>query len=754
MVVGSSDRWPGHSPSVAHHTIAPIDIFWLSGNLPRETGSNNQLAPTGNQKMPDNQPLSEVVIPPPKPVQPAAEKPRKKARKRSKKTAGQRRWERVKSLGKIAVAIFAGIPSVIIAAWILVSLIVLIFHRHSIDLDAIGVPETLSKAGFTSEVATQHLRDAIYAVQERSQTTMAKTGVDTDQDLSGITIPKTGLSLQSVAVAVRSLLPGWRHEVSGEFVQSVNGILLRLRLNGKVIFSQTGIDTDPSTADALLGKDLAGGAFNVVEETQPYVAAAALYGAGKGDLAAADTEADHIIAFGAADTNVLSGVTLKGLTGDAHSYDAQADAFESSALYIDGMIGYLTSADEDADGMSVLLTTDENVLRAVNLKGLIAAAQGDYPRAIALFKKIPWFAVARSNLANVYLDQHQLELAISLYQTAIWLDPKSALPHNGLGIVYYDQHKLDDAIAEYKTAIQLDPKYALPHLNLGKEYYDQHKLDDAIAEYKTAIQLDSKFAMPHLNLGNVYYDQHKFDDAITEYKTAIQLDPKSALPHSNLGVVYYDQHKLDDAIAEYKTAIQLDPNNAPAHSNLGNLYYDQHKLDDAIAEHKTAIQLDPKSALPHNNLGKVYYDQHKLDDAITEFKTAIQLDPKYALPHNDLGYVYLNQHKLDDAIAEYKTAIQLDPKYALPHLNLGNVYYDQHKLDDAIAEYKTAIQLDPNGAASHYNLGNVYGDQQRLDDACRAYAEGSKLAPDNPNFPARMHEIDSQMQGHRHCPPV
>jgi hypothetical protein len=48
---------------------------------------------------------------------------------------------------------------------------------------------------------------------------MAKTSIDTDQDLCGITIPKTGLSLQSMAVAMRSLVPGWRREVSGEFVQ-------------------------------------------------------------------------------------------------------------------------------------------------------------------------------------------------------------------------------------------------------------------------------------------------------------------------------------------------------------------------------------------------------------------------------------------------------------------------------------------------------------------------------------------------------
>ena len=326
--------------------------------------------------MPDDQQVPEVAIAPPEPPPPATEET---------ETSPKGPWERTKSWGKIAVAIFAGVPSAVIAAWILVSLAVLTFHRHSLDLDAIGVPETLSKAGFTSEVATQHLRDAIYAVQKRADTGMAKAGVDTDQDLSGVTIPKTGLSLQSVAVAVRSLLPGWRREVSGEFVQLEKGLLLRLRLNGKLIVSKTAekADTvsktaekaDTDAADMLLGRadlgidetlvkdDLESGAFNVVRETQPYLAASALYGNSKTDLDAADREADRIIASTAPDEAVLSAVYLKGLTDETFSYWAESDAFGASALYIFGVNGILTAADKREDRKSVFLSADENVLR-------------------------------------------------------------------------------------------------------------------------------------------------------------------------------------------------------------------------------------------------------------------------------------------------------------------------------------------------------------------------------------------------------
>jgi hypothetical protein len=174
--------------------------------------------------------------------------------------------KRIKIWGKAAIAIFAGVPSAIIATWILAALLVLIFHRHGLDLDAISVPETLSKAGFTSEVATQHLRDAIILVQSRAETNRAKTGEEINEEIASITMPKTGLSLQSVAAALHDLLFGSQHKVSGEFVQLGSGILLRLRYNGKVIFSETAKDGDAGAADALLGTVLQGGAFRVVEE--------------------------------------------------------------------------------------------------------------------------------------------------------------------------------------------------------------------------------------------------------------------------------------------------------------------------------------------------------------------------------------------------------------------------------------------------------------------------------------------------------
>jgi tetratricopeptide (TPR) repeat protein len=206
------------------------------------------------------------------------------------------------------------------------------------------------------------------------------------------------------------------------------------------------------------------------------------------------------------------------------------------------------------------------------------------------------------------------------------------------------------------------------------------------------------------------------------------------------------------------------PTLAVAHFNLGNLYFFLDKLEMAMAEYRTAIQLDHKLALGHLGLGSIYDVEGKPELAMTEFQAAIQLDRKFADAHAHLGKIYLSQQKPQMAIAEYRTSIQLDQKSPTTHADLGEIYYEQHKLDLAITEFQTALQLDPKSATTYASLGLALRDSavssatdaektKRLASACRAFSEGKKIYPDDSDFVDRMRDINSLMNGGRHCPP-
>lgn len=392
-------------------------------------------------------------------------------------------FRQVKLWTKRGLATIATLSTVIVAGsffWLVADAAL---RQHRLSLATISVSKRLAEDGFTGSVATQRLRDEIKAVQARAETRMAMNAADVHQDMSSVTIPKIGLSVESVAASIRRMLPdGWVHEVSGEFVATEAGLRLRLRLNGEVVFSQ--VETGPEAADLLVQR----GAVRVIEKTQPYVAASALY----------VTDPDGALA---AATQIIS-----------------------------------THPD-----------TDESVRWAHVLRGLIWRDRGKLDDAIAEYQTAihldPKNAFPRNNLANIWKEQGRLDDAIKEYQNAIRLDPKNATPHYNLAVIWKGRGKLDDAINEYQTAIRLDPKDSFPHNNLGNIWAERGKADGAIKEYQTAIHLDPNNAAPHTGLGAIWTERGKLNDAIAEYQTAIRLDPKDATPRYNLGQILV-QHAL------------------------------------------------------------------------------------------------------------------------------------------------------------------------------------------------------------------
>ncbi|HEV2188274.1 MAG TPA: hypothetical protein VGR70_13780 [Stellaceae bacterium] len=220
-----------------------------------------------------------------------------------------------------------------------------VIRPHSLELDAITVPQALADKGFTTEVVTKRLRDVINAVQEIGGTTMAKDLVKIPGEEPNISVPVAG-----VASWLRSLLPeSWRHEVSGELTLSGTElsiwlhpqVSMRLRLNGQIVVSDA--PTDISAIDTLIAQ----AAFKLVEKTEPFVAASFLYNMGYDE--AANDAASRIIAS--------------------------------------------------------LPPENENVARAYNLKGLIAQDQGNAAEAAAYFAKVPNLAVARVSMGRLHFIQ-------------------------------------------------------------------------------------------------------------------------------------------------------------------------------------------------------------------------------------------------------------------------------------------------------------------------------------------------------------
>jgi hypothetical protein len=113
-----------------------------------------------------------------------------------------------------------------------------VFQDPAITIKAISVPKSLTDDGYTPEVASERLRDALnaYVVTSRTQK-LIHIWLGTDQP--DIVVPTVGLSIDTIASWIRTLLkldpPNY---LSGEITTVAGKLWLRLRLKDKEIYQR------------------------------------------------------------------------------------------------------------------------------------------------------------------------------------------------------------------------------------------------------------------------------------------------------------------------------------------------------------------------------------------------------------------------------------------------------------------------------------------------------------------------------------
>jgi tetratricopeptide (TPR) repeat protein len=328
---------------------------------------------------------------------------------------------------------------VILGAVLAAYVLNVIFLDRNLNLALIGVPDSLRSAGFTSAVATQRMEDAINGIEDQANTTRSASTAISDQDRLNVTIPGVGITFQGLTATLRYFFHTSESQITGEFVATGNQLSLQLRLNGRTIFYKTITGNDADAANSLIYDGEQGGAFQIVQATQPYIAASAL-----------DSWGEEEPALLAAD-NILNAKTLSA-SDIAYSYNLR------------GLITYKTA----------LISGNT---------ALIANAMSDFSHA-------PEISIAHDNLGNLYdipnTAWRNQDKAVAEFNAALNISPQDSRAYNGLGNVYREEADarraqadpaaaladFNAAIADYNMALLWDPKYPAPYAGLAALYAD------------------------------------------------------------------------------------------------------------------------------------------------------------------------------------------------------------------------------------------------------------------------------------------
>jgi tetratricopeptide (TPR) repeat protein len=478
--------------------------------------------------------------------------------------------------------------SLVVAALLVITVIVIETKRKQIIVEPLSVPETLEEVGISGEVAARWIRDEIKTVQIRAGTALEGNLFVSDDELPDIAISGSAFSLRSIVDLAKALFGASSPRISGEIIvlhgaslgsalraacrnasADAAAVLFEIRIRAqsdqKEYWTQCGRDIKLLTEVA---------AQQVVRRSNPYILASYFYGIGQTKDDPESTER----------AKKLANLVLIERPEKEHPW-------------------------------------------ALNLLGLIRSNEKDYEGGIEHFKEIERrkfsFALGYINWGNTERKRGRPKEAIKQYEKAIKRGPDAydALAYFSWGELEYDREKFNEAIKKYEMAIGRDENFAHAYNSWGLALHKLGRYDETIDKYKKAVEKDPDFALALFNWGRELGRRGSDGDAVRMYEIAIDRnsDYADADAYNSWGEALQNLNRYKEAIDKYKQAINHDPDFAFAYNNWGTALANLGDFDGAIDKFKMAIDRDPKFFLAYDNLHDTLKFRKRNEEATAVF---------------------------------------------------------------------------------------------------------------------------------------
>jgi adenylate cyclase len=231
------------------------------------------------------------------------------------------------------------------------------------------------------------------------------------------------------------------------------------------------------------------------------------------------------------------------------------------------------------------------------------------------------------------------------------------------GLAHFRGHADDDnrkAHEMFDRAVALDPRYALPHSYLALVVLAENGMADAPKEVQ--------------------------DLALAEARHAVELDPQESRCHRALAFIWLNRRDYDTSEHHYLAALELNPNDADVRMGFGHLHAIRGRPEEAMAFMQSALRLNPLYPAWYDfQLGIAFYSAGRYEEAAQTFK---RVPTRGYWARSRLAACYAQLGRLAEAQAQAAEVLRLKPDFSTADFLLRDVLLekpdDREHLRDAL----------------------------------------------------------------------
>ena len=294
--------------------------------------------------------------------------------------------------------------------------------------------------------------------------------------------------------------------------------------------------------------------------------------------------------------------------------------------------------------------------------------------------------------------------AIDLLNQAVLLDSKDPQVYIDLGDAQWglDPSNASNAISQYEKALKIDPKSVIAILREGMIYQMAANYDLSFQYYQKANQVDSTFAPAYRQKAEMLYRAGRYDEAIVQYKKYLTLnDALSA--RVRYAEFLFLAKQYDATITEVQKIFAKDSSNVILYRVLSYSQYEKKDYVNGLNNITKFFNKVSKTDVKVISSDYTYYgnllSKNKKDSvaAIMLTKGADMMikanaPADAAKIYEQIGQIDYMDSKCADAITYYQKSVALKQANVNTYYYLGRSAYDCKKYmtaDSAFKQVKT-----------------------------------------------------------------
>lgn len=219
-------------------------------------------------------------------------------------------------------------------------------------------------------------------------------------------------------------------------------------------------------------------------------------------------------------------------------------------------------------------------------------------------------------------------------EETVWRDVTAKAPenyrgHNNLAEILQKKGENQEAVSHFEKALALQPRSPDVLRNLGTALEREGRTAEAIGYYRRALEVRPEFAPALTDLGTIELKQGKTAKAGELFVRALKSSPEYPQAHHGLGCVLIRQGKWEEAGEHFAIAIHIMPDYAEAYDNLGFVLCKQGQYAQAANCFIEVLQRNPGSIEMRIKLTEALRSLGQTREADEQYRKILQSHPHW-----------------------------------------------------------------------------------------------------------------------------